>query len=198
MTTIDLMRHGEVTPGLCLGSTYDPPLTNVGWSQMRGVLAWVQPPWDGVVSSPLIRCASFAEELAEHYGLPLRLEPRLRELGFGAWEGRSWSDLYRHEGEKLLEFQRSPRFNPAPGGEDYQDFEARVTDFWRDLLQHSHGEHWLVVTHAGVIRSILRIVLGFPEQRLFSLHVPHAGLTRIHQKGEDFTQARLVFHGGRL
>lgn len=197
MTTIDLIRHGDASPGVCLGSNYDPPLTEKGWSQMRGVLAWVQPPWDGVVSSPLLRCASFAEELAEHYSLSLRVESRFRELGFGEWEGRSWSDLYRQEGGKLLEFQRCPSYNPAPGGEDYQEFEARVAAAWYELLIQSHGNHSLVVTHAGVIRTILRLVLGFPEQRLFSLHVPHAGLTRIQQKG-DVMQARLVFHGGRL
>jgi len=46
------------------------------------------------------------------------------------------------------------------------------------------------------LRAVLRMVLGFPEERLFSLHVPYAGLTRIEQN-VDYP-ARLVFHGGRL
>ena len=196
MTTIDLLRHGEAAPGLCLGAEFDAPLTKTGWSQMRTVLAWKQPPWDGVVSSPLLRCAAFAEELAGLYGLPLKLDPRLRELGFGAWEGRSWSALYRQEGEHLIDFQNNPGFNPAPGGEHYADFEGRVNAAWGDLLDMAQGNHWLVVTHAGVLRVILRRVLGFPVERLFSLHVPYAGLTRIEQKGEHPT--RLVFHGSRL
>ncbi len=196
MTTIDLLRHGEAAPGLCLGAAFDAPLTERGWSQMRNVLAWAPPPWQGVVSSPLLRCAAFAEELSEFHGLALKFDERLRELGFGAWEGRSWSDLYGQEGGQLFEFQRSPSFNPAPGGEDYHDFEARVADAWQDLLETAKGGHWLVVTHAGVLRTILRLVLGFPEERLFSLHVPYAGMTRIEQK--DDYPSRLVFHGGRL
>jgi alpha-ribazole phosphatase len=196
MTTIDLLRHGEAAPGLCLGAEFDAPLTTTGWSQMRTVLARKQPPWDGIVSSPLLRCAAFAEELAGLCGLQLKLDSRLRELGFGTWEGRSWSALYRQEGEHLLEFQRNPGFNPAPGGEHYSDFEVRVNDAWSDLMEMAQDGHWLVVTHAGVLRTILRRVLGFPVERLFSLHVPYAGLTRIEQKGIHPT--RLVFHGGSL
>jgi len=197
MTTIDLLRHGEAAPGYCLGASFDAPLTERGWSQIRSVLAWAPPPWDGVVSSPLLRCAAFAEELTEFHGLPLKFDWRLRELGFGSWEGKCWSELYGQEGGgRLIEFQRCPRLNPAPGGEDYQDFEARVADAWSDLLTNAQGGHWLVVTHAGVLRAILRMVLGFPEERLFSLHVPYAGLTRIEHKNGYPT--RLVFHGGKL
>ena len=196
MTTIDLLRHGEAAPGCCLGAVFDAPLTEKGWLQIRNVLAWAQPPWDGVISSPLIRCSAFAEELTEFHGLPLKFDGRLRELGFGSWEGKSWIDLYGQEGDRLIEFQRCPGLNPAPGGEDYQDFEARVADAWNDLLTNARGGHWLVVTHAGVLRTVLRMVLGFPEERLFSLHVPYAGLTRIEQN--DDYPSRLVFHGGRL
>ena len=196
MTTIDLLRHGEAAPGICLGANFDAPLTERGWAQMRNVLDWKQSPWDGVVSSPLLRCAAFAEDLAGLHGLPLIFDQRLRELGFGDWEGKSWTDLYGQEGGRLIEFQRNPGFNPAPGGEDYRDFEARVDAAWQNLLETARGGHWLVVSHAGVLRAVLRSVLGFPEERLFSLHVPYAGLTRIEQTGDYPT--RLVFHGGKL
>jgi len=153
-------------------------------------------PWDGVASSPLIRCAAFAEELAKRHGLPLKLEPRFRELDFGEWEGESWTDLYREAGGPLLEFQRQPGRNPAPGGEHYWDFEARVGKAWGDLLDTARDRHWLLVCHAGVVRTLLRLVLGFPVGHLFSIQAPYAGLTRIEQEGGN--PARLVFHGGRL
>lgn len=198
MTTIDLLRHGEAAPGICLGCEFDAPLTPAGWTQMRNVLSWVQPPWDGVVSSPSQRCAAFAEELVALQGLPLRYDPRLRELGFGAWEGKRWADLYSYsqEGERLMEFQRSPRFNPAPDGEHYHDFESRIAEAWNELSEMAHDRHWLLITHAGVVRSVLRLVLGFPVERLFSVYVPYAGLTRIERRGDH--PARLVFHGGKL
>jgi alpha-ribazole phosphatase/probable phosphoglycerate mutase len=192
--TVDLLRHGEVNGGLCLGRYCDVPLNARGWSQMRAVLPEL-PPWTGVVSSPLSRCAEFAEALAATHRLEFRLDDRLSELGFGDWEGRGWSELYEIEGERLLDFQRCPEGSPAPGGELYADFERRVGTAWEELLATPGEAHWLVVTHAGTLRVILRRVLEFPLTRLFSLEVPHACLSRIVSEGSD--PPRLVFHGGR-
>jgi len=41
-------------------------------------------PWQAIASSPLSRCADFARELAARHGLPLEIDARLIELGFGA------------------------------------------------------------------------------------------------------------------
>ena len=196
MTTIDLLRHGEAAPGLCLGRDFDAPLTMAGWAQMRAVLGGAPPPWDGVLCSPLQRCAAFAEAL----GLPLHFDPRWRELGFGAWEGRPWADLYQEQGERLLAFQRDPLAaggaNPAPGGECYRAFEARIFSAWAEALTLAQGGHWLLVAHGGVLRTVLRRLLGFPPARLFAVQVPYACLTRIEQEGDG--PPRLVFHAGRL
>lgn len=194
-TTIDLLRHGEVDGALCLGKDYDAPLNSRGWSQLRAVLP-DPPPWSGIVSSPLSRCAAFAREVAERYGLVLKFEPRFCELGFGAWEGRAWAELYEQEGERLLEFQRNPSWNPAPGGEHYPDFERRVAEGWEELLETSRDQHWLLVSHGGTLRAILRGVLEFPASRLFQISVPHGSLSRIRQDGVNAPS--LIFHGGRL
>jgi len=195
-TLLDLLRHGEAAPGLCLGREFDPPLTQRGWAQMRAAVSCGLP-WDGVVSSPSTRCAAFAEEVAGRLGLACTCDPRFRELGFGAWEGRDWGGLYAEAGERLVDFQRDPLglggLNPAPGGEAYGAFEARVGQAWDGLLEAAAGGHWLLVAHAGVIRQILRRVLGIPPRRLFAIQVPHAGLTRIEQV--PGCAPRLVFHG---
>lgn len=200
MTIIDLLRHGEAAPGLCLGRDFDAPLTELGWAQMRGAMRDSVLPWDGVLSSPSARCGAFAGELAGRHGLPWSVDPRFRELGFGAWEGRSWGELYAEEGDRLLDFQRDPLaaggLNPAPGGEGYGEFDDRIGQAWADLLKAVGGGHWLLVAHAGVIRTILRRVLGFPSRRLFAIQVPYAGLTRIAQEEGD--SPRLVFHAGGL
>jgi len=203
-TTIDLLRHGEAAPGLCLGRDFDAPLTAMGWAQMRGVVNAVVSEasahpcvWDGVVSSPLRRCADFAKELSDRHGLPLRREPRWRELGFGAWEGKPWADLYQDAGGPLLAFQSNPlgSDNPAPGGEHYPDFECRVVEAWDGLLEAALGGHWLLVAHAGVLRVVLRRILGFPPTRLFSIQIPPACLVRIERQNRE--PPRLVFHRGK-
>jgi broad specificity phosphatase PhoE len=189
MTAIDLLRHGEAAPGLCLGSASDPPLTEAGWAQMAAALAGGG--WDGVVCSPSRRCAEFAAGL----GLPLRQDGRFRELGFGGWEGRPWAELYQEAGGPLLAFQRDPSAcaNPAPGGEPFGDFERRVGGAWDDLLSAAAGRRWLLVAHAGVLRAVLRRVLGFPAARGFAIRVPPACLIRIERR--DGEPARLCAIG---
>jgi alpha-ribazole phosphatase len=197
VTVIDLLRHGEVDGALCMGGEYDAPLNAHGWAQMRSTLPanGSAVPWSGIVSSPLLRCAEFARELASAHELPLKLDARFREIGFGVWEGRSWESLYQSEGERLLAFQCNPSCNPAPGGEDYPDFERRIADGWNELLDIAHGQHWLLVAHGGTIRVLLRLVLGIPLANLFRIDVPHASLSRVQRDSGGAT--RLVFHGGR-
>jgi len=196
-TVIDLLRHGEVDGALCAGGEYDAPLNARGWTQMRAVLPMdgSAPPWRGVISSPLLRCAEFAREVAAKHDLPLEFDARFRELGFGAWEGRSWESLYNEEGERLLAFQRNPTDNPAPGSENYPDFERRIADAWTEWLRIVDGQHWLLVAHGGVIRVLLRLILEIPPANLFRIDVPHASLSRFqHENGVT----RLMFHGGKL
>ena len=87
-TTIDLIRHGEPVGGSKYRGQTDDPLSEKGWAQMRAALVGHQP-WEVVVTSPLVRCRAFAEELAARLALPLEVDARLMEIGFGEWEGRT-------------------------------------------------------------------------------------------------------------
>lgn len=191
-TTLDLLRHGAVEGSLCLGNRHDVPLSPAGFDDMRG---WTEnlPPWQGVISSPLLRCRQFADEICHQYDLPLHVETGWRELGFGEWEGQNWETLYAKHGSRLVEFWRNPGLHPAPGGEHFSDFKQRLHAAWQRAQQLAHGQHWLIVTHAGPVRALLCETLGIPEQRIGQLDVPLAGLTRLEQFGDD--APRLLFHG---
>ena len=89
---LDLLRHGETEQGGGLRGRIDDALTARGWQQMRAAVP-AATPWQAVVSSPLQRCAAFAAELAAQRGLPLHLEPGLREQTFGTMEGQLFADL---------------------------------------------------------------------------------------------------------
>lgn len=194
MRQIDLLRHGEAATGLCLGKSYDPPLTTLGWTQMTQALP-ESAPWSVVISSPSRRCAEFATQLAAQLNLPCHLDERLQELGFGLWEGRPWAELYAEAGETLIAFQTNPTaiVNPAPQGETYAEFERRIANAWADWANAGEGGHSLIVTHAGVIREILRFVIGFPAQSLFRWQVPLACTSRLSIEADGW--ATLNSHG---
>ncbi len=199
--TIDLLRHGDVAGGTKLLGHTDEPLTELGWQQLRSVVADKTLPWTQIISSPLQRCRLFAEELAEQHGLDLTIEPLFREIGFGQWEGRLFSELYDSEdSQQMSDFWQNPASTPAPEGEVYDAFEQRVHSAWDALLNTYHKDdddkHYLLVAHGGVIRAILRSVLNFPTENFFRIDVPYACLSRIQL---DFPQhPRLLFLGGQL
>lgn len=197
-TTIDLIRHGEPVGGRRYRGQVDDPLSEKGWRQMREAVA-DHCPWQRIVSSPLIRCAAFAEELAKRHGLPLQLEPRLQEIGFGEWEGKTADELLAQDPQCLWRFYRDPLNNTPPGAETLAAFRDRVIAAWDELLQQHAGRHVLVVGHAGMMRMILRHVLDMPLERVFRLQVANACITRIEVDGHGpDALPRLLFHDGVL
>lgn len=198
VTTIDLLRHGEPVGGKKYRGQIDDPLSETGWQQMREAVA-DHCPWDRIITSSLCRCQDFARELAERHALPLHNETRLVEIGFGEWEGRTAAELMTEDPELLFRFWSDPLNNTPPGAETLHEFETRVAAAWNDILQQYPGEHLLVIGHAGMIRMLVRQVLGVPLENVFRLRVDLAGITRIEVENQGERQLpRLLFHGGRL
>lgn len=199
--TIDLLRHGDVAGGTKLLGHTDEPLTELGWKQLRSVVRDKTPPWMEIVSSPLQRCRLFAEEVAEHNKLDLTINTQFKEIGFGDWENRFFTELYSSDdAEQMMNFWRDPAASPAPNGELFNEFEQRVHHAWRTLVQsYDHDgddKHILLVAHGGVIRAILRTVLHFPVDQMFRIDVPYACLSRVSFTHVD--HPRLLFLGGQL
>ncbi|MCG4455215.1 alpha-ribazole phosphatase family protein [Pseudomonas sp. MMS21-TM103] len=175
---LELLRHGETEQGGGLRGSLDDALTETGWAQLRAAVQQAGP-WDRLISSPLQRCARFAEELAEQHGLPLRLEPALQELHFGAWEGRSAAELMVSDADVLGRFWADPYAFTPPGGERLVDFEARVLGAVQGLQLRHAGERLLLVTHGGVMRLLLAGARGLPPADLLQVEVAHAQRVRL-------------------
>jgi len=143
-----LLRHTRPvgSEGVCYGVTDLPPgpdLTN----EARRLVAQL-PVAGRVVSSPLARCLRLAEALAEARGLALSVDPRLRELDFGRWEGLRWDAVPRGD----LDAWAADLTGARPhGGETVDEMAARVS---AALAEAGGGA--LIVTHMGPIRAALR------------------------------------------
>jgi alpha-ribazole phosphatase len=193
-TTIDLMRHGEPVGGRRYRGQIDDPLSEKGWAQMHEAVG-ESVPWTQIVSSPLLRCRAFAESLADRHGLPLTLDERLKEVGFGAWEGRSAAEIEQQAPGTLAQFKADPLKARPAGAEPLAAFHARVAAAMADVLAQHAGRHALLVGHAGVTRMALAWALQIPLENAYRIEVASASLTRLRFEGG---QASLIFHGGKL
>lgn len=197
-TLFDLLRHGEPVGGRKYRGQLDDPLSERGWRQMREAVG-EHCPWDVILSSPLSRCAAFARELAIRHDLPLELETRFMELGFGEWEGRTATELLERDPQLLTRFWQDPVNHAPPGGETLATFRNRIKDAFDEALSRHEGRHVLLVCHAGVIRLLVSHVLDMPLDRMFRIDVPSAGISRIRiDTNGTGPLPRLVFHAGRL
>lgn len=197
-TIIDLIRHGEPVGGRRYRGRTDDPLSEKGWNQMWTAVGDYRG-WQQIVSSPLLRCAGFAYELGRKLDIPVSIDERLAELGYGEWEGKTPEELTAHDPDLLLRYRRDPLDNRPPGAEELEGFAARVSAAWGQIREQHLGRHALVVAHAGVIRMIVAQTLAMPLSHLFRIQVGNAAISRFTVEGEGADAlASLIFHDGRL
>lgn len=154
------------------------------------------PDWDLIISSPSKRCHDFAQQLSQRLNVPLEIEPALKEMFFGDWEGQEISAVQQSDPERLQQFWQDPVASPPPGGETMTGFFDRINSYWTELIARQQGKKCLLISHGGSIRCILASVLGMSLRPLSRLSVPHACLSRIdifHQAGSD-DWPQLSFH----
>lgn len=194
-TVLDLLRHGEVEGGEIIRGRTDDLLTDEGWGQMQTALQGDMA-WDIVVSSPLLRCAEFAESLADQEQLTCNVLDDFKEIDFGDWEGISPKDLLKNNDDVLKGWWTSPTQQTPPEGEDFHDFRARVLKSLKVITEEYKGKRILLVTHAGVIRVILMYILGMQEENLFRLNVDYASISTIRMyHDESGAWGTLISHG---
>ena len=161
MAAVFFVRHGETTAnaeGILQGQS-DFPLSAAGRRQAACLAARLAgKPFDAIFTSDLSRASDTAEAIAA--GRPVVRTPLLREWGFGDWQGRRIEDLRRESPREFGLFAAdSPLFVP-PGGESAAAFRARAAEVLERLAADHAGETVLCVTHGGLLKQMLKLVLN--------------------------------------
>jgi len=165
MNRLLFIRHAETDMGGRFCGHSDPPVNARGERQISALIARLAPETiDAVYCSDLRRAVVTADALAKALSVPLTRRHGLREIGFGDWEGLTWAEIeQRNPGEARHWMEAFPNL-PAPGGESFADFEARVLDEVDHLLLFAERKRFAVVTHGGVMRVVLRTLLGCSDK----------------------------------
>ncbi len=193
MTTfIDLLRHGETENSHHYCGSTDYPLTPLGWAQMWHTIERNPSQWQQIITSPLIRCADFAQALGQRYSIPVTHDTRIQEIHFGAWEDQSTADLMKNHADAVSRFWQNPLVHPPPKAEHLLDFEKRILSAWYEIQQHSVDKRILLITHGGVIRVIMCHIQQYPVERLLEFEVKHASMHHVYIEQAERSQARLV------
>jgi broad specificity phosphatase PhoE len=171
-----LVRHGQTEwnrVGRWQGqSPTAPGLNEVGRAQalaLRNQLLGRQV--SAVYSSDLLRAYQTAELLADPLGLPVHLEPRLREMDLGDWEGLLSNEISARFPHHLVERDCNPLQTSAPRGETPGCVAERVASALDDIVMTHCGEPVLIVAHGLSLAAVICLARGIPLERIYD-HVP--------------------------
>ncbi len=192
MRRLTLIRHGLTewnASGRFQGHS-DVPLSPAGRAQavlLAGYLATF-PTIDVVMSSPLKRAVETAR-----IAMPdreLRLDPRLRELDFGAFEGLTRDVIERDP--RWGVWIHDPFMRAAPEGESYHQLRERMIEWLEETRLRFPDAHVAAVTHSGSIQTLLSALLGVERPRWRKrIYLRHTSVSHVLFRGEEAVVERV-------
>ncbi len=172
------MRHASVDERYagCYNGHIDIPLSRYGKEQAAKAADAIRNiSFDAVYCSDLTRCVDSAKPL----GLEnIVYDERLREKSWGRAEGMKYDDICAEFG---IKYENFGQFIDAVGGESLDEFSRRINSFF-DELRRRPFKNTLVITHGGVIKTLLMTEKELTLEEAFGIDIPYAGITII----EDF------------
>ena len=183
-----LVRHGVTEwnrEGRFQGHL-DPPLSDAGRREARLVgvrLAGA----DGlrptrIVSSSLSRALETARAIGEAVGLAAEPDPRLMEIGQGAWEGHTTAELEASDPVAYAAWRAAAGIRQPPGGEPIASVVVRVTELLGDVMRDDDpSTTTCLVSHGGTLRVIANQLLDLGASP--ALDVDNASVSVVSRRG---------------
>ena len=173
-----VIRHTEVQNpnNLCYGN-YDISLKPNYEHKSKIFFENLPNDLDQIYSSPSKRCT----DLLDLHNLNFNIHNDLRELDFGDWEGKKWDDI----AQKHLNYWMEDYVNRSPkNGEKMIDLYKRSIEFTYKLVELDL-QKILLVTHAGVIRSLISEALSINLNQIFNIAVQYDEIYRFQINSSD-------------
>ena len=159
-----LVRHGQSEafidgmPFALVDGQGDPPLSQLGQEQARLVCARLGAEMiDAIYATPLRRTAQTAAPLASAAGLDVEIEPGLREVYLGDWEGGLFRKMVAQNHEIAQRMFAEERWDVIPGAEPAGELAERVRTAIEKMAARHPGQRVAAFTHGGVIGQALAL-----------------------------------------
>ncbi|MDQ2942694.1 MAG: histidine phosphatase family protein, partial [Candidatus Dormibacteraeota bacterium] len=149
----------------------DLPLSHQGRKQAQRLGAGLATrPLARVLSSDLKRALSTAHAIASRHRLAVDPTPALREIDFGAWEGRSLADLWSEDPQAARAWENDIRSTPSGFGESLACLQTRVEGWWRQVHAVDEGARGelAIVAHRCSLAALRAVITGETIEEAFS------------------------------
>ncbi|ANW96689.1 hypothetical protein AXE80_10580 [Wenyingzhuangia fucanilytica] len=172
-----LIRHTtpDIEKGICYGQANIPLPDNFN-DEVDFLLSKLKNhPIQHVISSPLLRCTQLANKINPNFST----DENLKEIDFGDWELMDWNKIPQEEIDPWMK----DFVNVAvPNGESYMDLYLRTISVYQQIK----NDYTAIVTHAGVIRSILAHITQTDLQDSFDFKIPYGTIVKIDTQTNQY------------
>ncbi len=171
---IALVRHGQSIPYVegnpfpLVDGQGDPPLSPRGeWQALQVGERLRDEPIDAIYVTSLQRTHQTAAPLASHLGITPTVEPDLREIHMGDWEGGIFRQKLSEGHPAVAELRRTGEWASLPGAESSDALRTRTVAAIERIAQRHPDQFVTVVCHGGVISMLLSHAAGVQSPRTF-------------------------------
>ena len=176
-----LIRHGQTdwnVEGRYQGQA-DLPLNEVGLAQADKVAEKMTGKnFDALYCSDLLRACQTAAPLSKSLSLEIKIDPRLREVNLGEWQGQLFTSIREQYPVEIALRRADPENSRPPGGETVRELAHRVWEFFDHMEKTHNGGKVIIVSHGLTLASVLARTSGKGLQNIFTL-IPENAVPQV-------------------
>ena len=181
-TVLILIRHGETlwNTQLRMQGSLDSDLTPKGETQIKALGEWMKEvPFDYLYCSDTPRAHKTAEAIRKFTGHNLNFDKRLREKNLGVFEGLTSEEARERYPENFQQFKTAGASYVIDQGESTQQLLKRALDAIEEIRDRHPQKVAVAVTHGGVVRVLMKHVLGIPLDAPTQFLIGNTGIFRL-------------------
>ena len=179
-----LVRHTtpRIEKGICYGQSDIEVVQEFFEKEKNAIVSRLPSAIDLLVHSPLKRCHQLSHGITKIIpAKKIREDERLMEMNFGNWELKNWNEIDAGELDVWMkDFENAV----VPGGESFQELNARVMQLLNELLIAGH-QTVVIVSHSAPLRSIIANALEMPIKNIFRLPMDYGSVTKLTVDGNN-------------
>ena len=201
--TLVLVRHGhtKVTERdlIAGGDGSDPELSELGqldaMAAAKTVPALLEyfklPAVSAIIHSPMVRTTQTAQIISKEVPAPLSKDERLREIGFGTWNGQEMTAITAEKPEFVRSWQGSMSVKPEQG-ESIDDLVSRVQPLIEELCESHSGQTVVLVSHMMPVRTIAALSAKGAPSLYWSTNFSPGSVSIVRFFGPNFAEQFVI------
>lgn len=185
-TKIILIRHGETewNSQKRMQGHLNSDLSKVGMNQIKALGEWMKKvSFDHIYSSDSMRAELTAKSITNYTEHLLKSDIRIREKNLGVFEGLTSDEAKEKYPEIFKLFKNAGKNYVIENGESTQQLLDRSLEFIEDIRVRHSGQSVVIVTHGGVVRVLIKHILGISLDTPTNFHIKNTGIFEIIGNG---------------